>query len=84
MLKDVHPQDFEKAVMDICKTHTDLGRINFVAEVLDRAKVYKRERVSVENRAERQLPPKDRIPPEKLKALVTNFNKKLKGVQSGD
>ena len=84
MLRDVHGQDYGKAVVDICKTNTDLGRINFVAEVLDRAKVYQRERVSVETRAERQLPPKDRIPPDKLKELVTNFNKKLRGVPSGD
>jgi len=35
MLIDVRPEDFEKAVMQLCKNHKELAFINFVAETLD-------------------------------------------------
>lgn len=80
MLGNVHPEDFEKAVLDICRVNKDLGRINFVAEVLEWVKIHQHNRLQVESRAERQLPPKDRVPIEDLKKLVKDFNKSLKGM----
>ena len=80
MLRGVHPVDFEKAVMDICQNNLDLGRINFVAEVLQWAKIHRAKRHQVETRAERQLPPKDMVPVEDLQKLVKDFNKTLKGM----
>ena len=81
MLKDVHPQDFENAVLDICRKTKDMGRVNFVAEVLDWAKLHRGDRVSKETRAERLLPPKDLVPREDLHKLAKDFNKKLKGMK---
>lgn len=81
LLSDIHPQDYGNAVVDICKTNKDLGRINFVAEVLERVKLHKGERRRAETRAERQLPPKDMVRPEKLRALIKDFNNSLKGVE---
>lgn len=80
MLGHVHPVDFEKAVMDICQNNKDLGRINFVAEVLDYAGAHKRTRDSKESRAARLIPPKDTVPIEDLRKLVKDYNKKLKGI----
>ena len=66
--------------MDLLKTEKKMGLINLVAEILERARMFKGNRVSVESREERLLPPKDLIPPEKLRELEKDFNKTLKSV----
>jgi len=78
MLINVHPDDYEQAVMDLCQNHKELGLINFVAEIKERSEMFWRNRQVVESRKARLLPAKDVIPPEKLYKLVKEFQAKMK------
>jgi len=64
--------------MDIVKqTERPLATINFVGEILEASKSYRRARRSVENRNEFLLPPKDCIPKEQLQEFIKDFTKSL-------
>lgn len=84
MLANLHPEDFEKAILGICQEVKEIGRINFIAEVKDRSAMHKKKRESDLARNARMLPPKDAIPIERLQELCKDFNAKLKEVPKDD
>lgn len=84
MLANIHPEDFEKAILDLCQEEKELGRINFVAEVKDRSGSHRRQRESKLAQNARMLPPKDMIPIEDLRKFCKDFNAKLKEVPKDD
>ena len=78
MLKDISPEDFEKAIMDICRNRKELSgfSFNFVAEVLERAKAYKKERRGLEWKKQ-LVKETETIPIEDLRKFLADFKKKL-------
>ena len=80
MLANLHPEDFEKAILGICQEIKELGRINFIAEVKERSATHRRSRESELARNARMLPPKDAIPFDKLQKLCKEFTNSLKEI----
>jgi len=85
MLKDVQPEDYQQAVMDVCRNTEHLGPINFVFEMHRRVDEYQAGRAAENGRKEQQeqyqamkkRSEDDPVPPEKVKEFLADFNKKM-------
>ena len=77
MLKHIEQKDFENAIVHLMQNEKNLSIINFIAEIIERAKMFRETRESLERRNQQQLLPKNLIPKEKLKKLVKDFVKTL-------
>ena len=76
MLQDITPNDFEKAIMDICRNRKVSSgySFNFVAEVLERTKAYRASRRGEEWKQD-LVDEAERVPIEDLRKFIADFKK---------
>lgn len=77
MLSHIVESDYQKAIIHLMRNEKNLATINFIAEIEERAKMFKGQREAEARYNVKQIPPKDIIPRDKLKKLVKDFTKSL-------
>ena len=77
MLSHIVESDYQQAIMHLMRNERKLATINFIAEIEERAKMFRGMRESEARYNAKQIEPKDTIPTEELKKLVKDFTKSL-------